>query len=176
MSRRSWMIIGFVMVLAIAACGGDDGADDNGTTQAPGNTTPTTTAAAPSGGGGGGGGGGAAGGELVFGDETITSSGARCFLQEQDAFGGGTIHATAQATGVNAAGEDVLIDWTRFGEDTQFAGDDVLVNIGPEEFASRTDIGTLTIDGSTVRSPDLTFTIFRDTGMVEIPGSFEINC
>jgi hypothetical protein len=180
--RRTWVVVGLVLVVVAGACGGGDDtsepADSPTTTAAAsGDDTPVTTADAPTTtapAGGGGGGGGA--GELKLGDETIALGTPRCFLQEQDAFGGGTILATAQASGVNAAGDDVLIDWTRFGDDTQFAGDDVLVNIGAEEYASKTDIGTLTLDGSTVTSPELTFTVFRDNDMIQIPGSFEINC
>ena len=141
--KRSWMIAVVALVMVAAACGGDDdgAAADAGTTAADaGNpATPATTAApeaagteapsggddepAPSGGGNG--------GELVLGDETITFDSARCFLQEQDAAaGGGKILFVVQAFGTNAAGEQIAIDVSRYDEDSQFTGDDIIVDIG----------------------------------------------
>ena len=124
-------------------------------------------------------GGGAGGGTLTIGDETITLVSSRCFLEEQDAAaGGGKILFVGQGTGTNAAGDDVLLDVSRYNEDSQFAGDDVLVDIGDFEtgysLSSTSDIGTVQLDGRTLSADGLSFTNFDDFS--EVPGSFVLNC
>ncbi len=123
------------------------------------------------------------GGTLVFGGGLIALDSARCFLQEQDAVGGGKILFVAQAFAVTAGGDEIALDVSRYDEDSQFAGDDVKIEIShPEErelamsLSSIGDIGTVTLDGSSVTSAgDLTFTSEVDDS-IEFIGSFEINC
>jgi hypothetical protein len=175
MSRRSLLATVLVLALIAAGCGGDD--DSTGdtsasttraaTTAAPGDTTPTTTAAAPSSGGGN--------GQLVLGDETIAFDSTRCFLEAQDAAGGGgKILFVAQGFGTNAAGDDVTVDISRYDEDSQFTGDDVLIDFADVSLQSRTDIGTISVDGRTLSADGLSFRNMSDFS--EIAGSFEINC
>lgn len=118
---------------------------------------------------------------LVLGDETITFDSARCFLEEQDAAaGGGKILFVAQAFGTNAAGDELVIDVSRYDEDSQFEGDDIIIDIGDifsEDAVSLGGggpIGTVTVDGSNLSADDLTFNNFDDFS--EHTGSFEINC
>ncbi len=125
--------------------------------------------------------GGGNGGTLVLGDETIAFDGARCFLQEQEAAaGGGKILFVVQAFGTNAAGDQLSIDVSRYDEDSQFTGDDIIVDIGDPfsdeavSLMASADLGTVAIDGSTLSAGALTFVNFDD--MSEQGGSFEINC
>lgn len=176
-------MIGVVAIAALvmAACGGDDdsssasdGADataDAGGQDGESSGDDEQPAA----------GGGSGGGTLVLGGETIAFDSARCFLEEQDAAaGGGKILFVAQAFGANAAGDEVAIDVSRYDEDSQFAGDDIIVDIGDPfgadavSLTAKDVIGTVTVAGSDLSAEDLTFRDF-DTG-TEQPGSFEINC
>lgn len=165
-------------VLFVAGCGDDDdtsGADaagtvDDGASQS-GDDTGTETTAGDTGEASSGGGGA---GTLVFAGEEIALGPGRCYLQEQPAAaGGGSILATAQASGTTAAGDPVNIDFTRYSEDSQFAGDDVTVDVGPlgqsESHAGRAPEGTVSIDGGTVSATD-----FPVDGTDTI--SFSIDC
>ena len=121
-------------------------------------------------------------GFLMLGDERIDFDSARCYLQDQDAFGGGTIHATAQAYGTDAAGEEVLFDFTRFGADTDFEGDDVNVTVGDYtagesvDYFGGADLGTFSIVGSTVTGTGFNLQSFDFDEPVDLPSSFEVNC
>ena len=177
---HSVILAAAALTMFVVGCGGDDdSSDDAGDAPA----AVDDSGASESGGDAGGGGAtaGAGGGTLELGAETITFERARCFLEEQDAAaGGGKILFTAQAFGTNAAGDEVVIDVSRYDEDSQFAGDDIIVDIG-DPFSDTavslnavTDIGTVSVDGSTLSASGLTFTNFDDFS--EQPGSFEINC
>lgn len=181
--RRTWLIGAAALVLILAACGGDDDgatgadADAPGTTAAPSDAGSAATSdddepAAPSGGDGG---------ELVLGAETITFDSARCFLQEQEAAaGGGKILFVGQAFGTNAAGEEVMVDVSRYDEDSQFYGDDILVDIGDPfsddlvSYLGGADSFIVSLDGSTLSADGLTFRNFDDD--TELSGSFRIDC
>lgn len=194
LSARKVIALAAAASLALAACGGDDDEDAGNDAGA------ASTAESDSGNDAGGdngddggdgddgddgnddaGGGGGGGGTLVLGDETITLDSARCFLQEQDAAaGGGKILFVAQGFGVDAAGDDVIVDVSRYDQDSQFAGDDILVDIG-DPFAgdsvgwsARGPEGTVELDGSNLSADDLTFQNSDD--LSEAPGSLEINC
>jgi hypothetical protein len=176
--RHTWVIAALTLALIATGCGDDDDAaapadtaapaaadDDNGS----GGEDPP---ASPSGGNGG---------ELVLGDETITFDSARCFLEEQEAAaGGGKILFVAQAFGTNAAGDQVAIDVSRYDEDSQFTGDDIIVDIGDpfsDDAVSLTangDIGTVTVDGPNLSASGLTFNNFDDNS--QLSGSFQISC
>jgi len=187
-----WTAIGLVVAVPLAACGGDD--DDAGESDA--GTAADDSAAASDGGDSGAdtagepagddnaadqGSGGGGGGTLVLGDETIELESARCFLQEQEAAaGGGKILFVAQGFGATAAGDELVLDVSRYDEDSQFAGDDMTVDIGDPfsadavSLSATGEIGTVTVDGSNVSADDVTFSDF-DSG-TEQTGSFEINC
>jgi len=147
--------------------GSSDGGSSDGGTSDGGGQTPTPSANA---------------GFLMLGDERIDFDNALCYLQDQDAFGGGTIHATAQATGTNAAGEEVLFDFTRFGADTDFEGDDVSVTVGDYttgaavEYLDVIALGSVSIQGNTVAGTGFNLTSFDFDEPVELASSFEINC
>lgn len=171
--RRSVAALALLAV-ALTACGGDDDASDGAPSDAQNDEAGEEDATAQAGSGSG-------GGTLTIGDETITLDRARCFLEEQDAAaGGGKILFVAQGFGTNAAGEDVTLDVSRYDEDSDFAGDDILVDIGDVLAGESVGlsaggvIGTVTVDGSTLSADGLTFTNFDDA--TDQPGSFEINC
>lgn len=184
MKIRSVALSLLVLMLVAAACGDDDSG------------TPVPTTAAPQTGGSSGDGGtdsGDAGsgdtptpaanaGFLMLGDERIDFDSALCYLQDQDAFGGGTIHATAQATGTDSAGEEVLLDFTRFGADTDFEGDDLSVTVGDYttgdsvEYRDVIDLGSVSIQGNSVIATGFNVTSFDFDEPVELAASFELNC
>ncbi|HSM01493.1 MAG TPA: hypothetical protein VK960_03490 [Acidimicrobiia bacterium] len=174
MKTRHMFLAILVVVLVGAACGDDDA------------TTPTT--AAPGGQTDAGSNGGtptpsASGGFLTLGDETIQFDSARCFLQEQEAAaGGGSILATGQGFGTNSEGVEVSLDFTRFSEESDFAGDDILVDIGDPfsgdtvGYAARVDIGVVSIEGNLVSASGLTFESFDEGAESPLEGAFELNC
>lgn len=175
--RTRMTIVGVAALLALfaAACGGDDdsadiGSDDDSAGAAD-DTTDSDDAPAASGGGGG--------GELILGDETISLDSARCFLEEQDAAGGGgKILFVGQGFGVNAAGDEVILDVSRYDEDSQFTGDDIIVDVGDFEtgvsWDAAADLGTVQLDGRTMAADGLTFVNWDDFS--EVSGSFVLNC
>ncbi len=127
------------------------------------------------------------GGTLVFAGGAIALDSAECFLEEQDAAGGGKILFAAQALAIAAGGDGIVLEASRYDEDSQFTGDHVKIDIipgagdpeepqgTPESFSSIGDIGTVTADDSSVASAgDLTF--ISDAYDGEFIGSFEINC
>ncbi len=143
----------------------DDGAGDDGATDEGGDEQ------APTGGGGG--------GTLVFDGEEIALDGARCFLEEQEAAaGGGSIEFVAQGSGTNAAGEEVALDVSRYSEESQFAGDDVTIDIGPlmesVGYSGKEPAGTVTVDGNVVSAEG--FPVLSSEDMSEVTVSFTINC
>lgn len=155
------------------AGGTDDGATDDGSDS---EDEPATDDAAADDGSAEQGGGA---GTLVLGGEEIDLGSGRCFLEEQPAAaGGGSILAVAQASGTTAAGEEVLIDFTRFSEDSQFAGDDVSVDVGPiadsVSYRGSTPVGTVSIDGDVVSASDLPLQNTDDGS--EVTASFTISC
>lgn len=148
---------------------GDDGAEDGGAGD--GDAEAGDDAATPAAGGAG---------FLLLGDEEIALGPGRCFLQPQeDVGGGGTIELTGQAAGTNAAGDEVVIDFTRFGEDSDFAGDDVNITIGDpfsddaESTFGSAPIGTVSLDGNVLSGTDFPA---RDEAGDELSISFEISC
>jgi hypothetical protein len=175
------------LALFAGACGDDDdgaatrsvdeGSDDMGDADDDmGDADDGSSGDAPTGGGGGGGG----GGTLTFGDETISLDRALCYLQEQPVAGSeGTIELTAQGHGTNAAGDPVVIDFSRFSEDSLFAGDDISVDIGDprgddfQGYTARLDIGGVARDGNVFSATDVSFV--GDMGE-EVVGSFRIEC
>jgi hypothetical protein len=123
--------------------------------------------------------GGGEAGSLVLDGETIELGPGLCFLEEQpSAGGGGSILATAQAQGSNAAGEDVRIDFSRYSEDSDFAGDDVSIDVGAlgesTGYSGNEPEGAVSIDGNVVSATDFPVMSFDDGS--EITVSFTINC
>lgn len=166
---------GAAALLLLGACG-DDGDAGSG--------DPTDSEDTGTGDGGGGGestgGGGTGSGTLVIDGETIELS-ARCFLESQpSAGGGGNILFNAQGEGTNAAGEDVLLDVSRYDEESQFAGDDISIDIGDVfsgeavSIGGLTDAGAITVDGSTLSAEDQPL-LNTDDGSTSTV-SFELNC
>ena len=118
-------------------------------------------------------------GSLTVDGEDIELNPGRCLLEEQpSAGGGGVLEATAQGTGTNRAGDQVVVDFTRYSADSQFAGDDVSVTIGDPfdgatELGGTADSGTVAIDGFEVSATD--FEVSDESGTTQAI-SFTINC
>lgn len=121
---------------------------------------------------------GSGAGTLTLGGETITLESSRCFLQEQTA-AGQKILWTAQASGTNAAGDDVIVDVSRYDASSQFAGDDLSVDIGDPRSPSfvgwggRYATGTIFLSGKTVSGSGLEVT---DDDLQTVTVTFDINC
>lgn len=189
--RVTRILVASALVLALSTGCGDS---DDGDTAAPGSTTDPAAAAPATDGSPGGeddapdsdgdamdavasGG----GGRLVLGDETIEFEQVLCTFEPQDAAaGGGQILFVGQATGVDAEGRDVVLDVSRYDQDSQFEGDSVMVDIGDVTsgdtvgLASTSPTGTVTVDGSTLRADDVTLLNAEDGS--ERTASFEITC
>lgn len=187
--RRLIVAFACACTLFLVACGGDDeDADARGVTD-PTEATPRadgddpagsedeeTASDAPATGGSSSGG----SGTIVLGDETIEFDEVQCTLDPQEAAaGGGQILFVGQGLGVDADGQDVLLDVSRYDEDSQFAGDVVSVEIGDimagdnTSLESRTAAGTVEVEGSTIRA-EVTLTDFTESS--ELSASFEISC
>lgn len=184
MQRLLSFLIAGALALALVGCGDDDVADDtstgdessdqvgksadNGEDDA--GTDDSGEAADGSGGGG----------TLIWDGEEIALDSSQCTFEEQEAAaGGGTIEFVAQATGSTEAGDDVLIDVSRYSEESQFAGDDVSINIGDyatgASFRGNEPAGAVSEDGSTVEASD--FPMMSDEDFSdERTVSFSIDC
>lgn len=163
MRPRHILLSLLVLGLIAASCGDDDAA-----TPAPqGSTTAAPQASGTSGSGSDG------AGSVTFDGETTSLGGARCFLEEQDAGGGGKILATAQASGTGADGGAVSIDFTRYDEDSRFTGDDLHVTVGGSDYMGVADLGTVVIDGRRLSGSGFTL---RGDDFSEHSASFELNC
>lgn len=122
---------------------------------------------------------GAGGGTLTFDGEEIALDSSRCTFEEQDAAaGGGTIEFVAQGTGTTAAGDEVLVDVSRYSEESQFAGDRVSITIGDfatgASYSGSDDAGTVSEDGATVEADD--FPLVSDDDLSETTITFSIDC
>ncbi|MDW3218068.1 MAG: hypothetical protein R8F63_05590 [Acidimicrobiales bacterium] len=189
-------ILGILALLALVAAGcgddsGDDGtsagaddssaADDGSSDDSSADDSSADDSSGDDSGSTDGSGGGGTGGTVVLGDETITLDSARCFLQEQDAAaGGGKILFNAQGYGTNAAGDELVVDLTRWDEDSQFTGDDIIVDIGDPfsddavSYSATGEIGMITVDGSNLSTGEILFTNFDP--FEELPGSVQLSC
>lgn len=132
MKSRSIILLVACLSLVVAACGGGDGEGGAASPPAaatdPAATDPATTARAATGPPAEGPGGDST---VTLGDEVIAlDGGPGCYTEPQDTAGGGQILVTAQLSGTTAAGEPVLIDFTRYDEESMFTGDDVSLAIG----------------------------------------------
>lgn len=175
LSLRAPLTFLLAVILAIlTACGGDDENNDaselSADTSAGGGSS--NQAADMSSGNGG---------TLTLGDEVIELNNARCFLEEQDVAGSaGKILFNGQGFGTTPAGEEFVLDVSRYDEDSMFTGDDIGVDVGDPRgadsysWSGSADLGTIEQAGSTLRAEGLTFR-HSDDGR-EIAGAFELNC
>lgn len=173
--------------LVVAGCGGDDSTssstDDNTAVSAASETAaPAAAPAATTAGGGGAA--SASGSTLTLAGETIALTTVRCHLQPQDAAGvGGKILFVVQAEGTDAAGEPVLIDISRYDDDSMFPGDAVEIVVGDyladeaQNYSGSSPVGTVTLDGSMASADDLVVQLLDDTGgSSDHTASFRITC
>ena len=126
----------------------------------------------------GGGSGGSGAGTLTLGDETIALGPGRCYLKEQTA-AGQKILWTAQASGTTAAGDPVIVDVSRYDASSQFAGDDLSIDIGDPRspsfvgWSGTYDSGTIALSGKTVSASGVEV---RNDDLETMTASFEIGC
>jgi hypothetical protein len=119
------------------------------------------------------------GGTLELGDETIALDSARCYLQEQTV-GRSTIELTAQATGTNADGETVILDFSRYAEGDQFEGDDINIDVGDPtaadfyQYIGSLDYGEVDVSGSSLSRSG--FDVRHSETNESVPASFQIEC
>ncbi len=70
-------------------------------------------------------------GTMILGDEEITIDQLLCYFEEQPRAGlGGVFTHTAQGSGVNSAGEPVILDMSRARGDDGVVEDDIIIDIG----------------------------------------------
>lgn len=107
-------------------------------------------------------------GTLTVGDEVIDLDHVRCFLEEQDVAGSdGKILLTGQGFGTTASGDELVLDVTRYDEDSLFTRDDIQVDIRDplgDDFYSwdgSADLGTIERDDSTLASRRIDVPAFR---------------
>lgn len=179
------------LALVAAACGGsDEDASESNTSPAQGAEEVTTTSGessddvdpaaengaqpeAPSG--------GAGSGTIDVGGEVIEIDRVMCHLESQPAAaGGGNILFVVQGHGTDAAGEDVMIDISRYDEGSSFAGDHVDVVIGDifsedvRNVVAVVDEGTVTLDGSRAYASDVMATDYES--FEDLSVSFDLSC
>ncbi len=184
MKRLLSFLVAGTLSLALLGCGDDDTADDAtvgddpsdqvdesgaGDESSETDDSEETTSGAS----------GAGGGTLTFDGEEIALDSSRCTFEEQDAAaGGGTIEFVAQGTGTTAAGDEVLVDVSRYSEESQFAGDRVSITIGDfatgASYSGSDDAGTVSEDGATVEADD--FPLVSDDDLSETTIAFSIDC
>jgi len=164
------------LALIAGACGGDDDSTSPESSSSAGTSDAGSESSGSSSGGSGG------GGTLIVDGETIALDSARCFLEEQDAVaGGGKIVFVVQAYGSNAAGDPLVLDVSRYDEDSMFTGDEIIIDFGDPasddavSWTASTELGTIAVDGSSVSAEAVT--LVDTDAMVNIElSSFEINC
>lgn len=176
LARGLGSVVAAAVLIGLTGCGDDDGDDTSA-----GSETPSENEAQPADEGAASGspdGGGGGGGVVTIGSETIELDQTRCYLQPQDAAaGGGTIEYNAQGTGTDAEGNEVLVDLSRYSEESQFAGDDARIQFGPPGELLRDYAmvdGSIVVEGSTLTITDATFRD-NDDGS-EAAGSLQLDC
>ena len=193
MRSKRLLALLFVFVIVAAACGDDsdsssDGGGDEAASEADANSSDeaTDTGSEADGSDEGGSedpsGGDAADGAstLTFDGEEIALSSLGCFAEEQEV-AGSIITLAAQASGTNAAGEDVLVDFARYAAGgTVSEGDDVLIDIGPlgasTSYNANLPIDTASVDGDVLTVPETTYTSFDDGTEVTVTASVTMAC
>jgi len=167
------------VALLVAGCG-DDGDDDAAPTQET-DSDATDSGATGAGDPGGSGGSGGGSGTVVLDGEAVELATVRCFLESQPAAaGGGNILFVVQGEGANADGETVMVDISRYDDESMFAADVVDLYIGDVttgdaiEVSASVPTGTVTLEGSNVRADDLAAEDFE--ALTEHTISFDIDC
>jgi hypothetical protein len=110
------------MLLIVGACGGDDddGADDGDASTEDAAGDDSTGAI-----------GGSASGTATFGDEELSIDIVRCYFEEQPRAGlGGVFTHTAQASGTNSEGVEIVIDMSRARGEDGVVSDDISYDVG----------------------------------------------
>lgn len=176
-------------LLLLTGCSSDDtsGPGDTAAEQDPATAEDDTGDGASDDGEGDDDGGATAGGQgtLTIDGEQATVDRVFCALEPED-LSGQIIEVSAQARGATAGGEDVLLDFTRFGEGPAPEGDSVSVTFGDvtspdaKSFSSMAGAGlppagTVSVDGSAVSVTDLALAD-EDGGSAEVTVSFDLQC
>ena len=120
-------------------------------------------------------------GTLTLDGAAIELTGVRCYLEPQNAAaGGGKILFTGQGVGKDTTGADVRLDVSHYDADSQFAGDDITVNIGeitnPDSYGLQGSDSpdVISKDGSTISAQDVELN--KDDRSETKTVSFELHC
>ena len=120
-------------------------------------------------------------GSIVLDGETISLDDVRCFLEPQPAAaGGGNILFVVQGEGENPQGEAVMIDISRYDDDSTFAGDLVDIYVGDYmagdalELSAMTPAGSVELVGSTATAEGLIVEDVESGSSTSV--SFSIDC
>lgn len=121
------------------------------------------------------------GGSIVLDGETIPLDDVRCFLEPQPAAaGGGSILFVVQGEGENPQGEPVMIDISRYDDDSTFAGDLVDIYVGDLkagdalQLSAMTPTGSVELAGSTATAEGLSVEDVESGSSASV--SFSIDC
>lgn len=192
MPSKRLLALLFVFVFVIAAACGDDsdsssngGGDDTSSEIDPGSGDEATDTGSDDDGSDEGGseevsrgepGGGAS--TLTFDGEEIALNARGCYAERQEV-AGSIITLTAQASGTNAAGEDVIVDFTRFAPGgTVGESDDILIDIGPlgatTTYQAALPFESIPVDGGVLTVAETAFSSFDDGS--EVTASVLIVC
>jgi hypothetical protein len=188
-SRSSIAGVLVAMLLIVGACGGDDddSADDDSaddsdasTGDAADNTQPSDDGNDDSTGGAGGG----ASGTATFGDEELSIDIVRCFFEEQPRAGlGGVFTHTAQASGTNSDGVEIVIDMSRARGEDNVVSDDISYDVG-DPFDQETFVGwggggpegTLEFGDNSASGTNVEMTTYDVDGAEPTPLTFNFSC
>jgi hypothetical protein len=115
---------------------------------------------------------------LMFDGEEIALDARGCFAERQEV-AGSIITLSAQASGTNAAGEGIIVDFTRFAPGGTVAeGDDILIDIGPlgetRTYQANLPFESVPIDSGVLTVAETMFTSFD--GLSDVTVSVLIAC
>lgn len=163
--------------LLLAGCGGDD----DGNTEAGSDGGSTSSDAASSGGDDSSSSTGASGGGVInLGGEEIAIERLLCYFEEQPRAGlGGVFTHTAQGQGVNAAGDAVLVDFSRAVAEDGTVEFDLTVDVGDfrsADFVGYRGSGDEIIFGDNSASVNTALVNFDDFDAAPVNLSFDLAC
>jgi hypothetical protein len=184
MVRKNFLVLLLAFAFVVVACGDDDSSSDDGGDEPQSETTEggeseTDDAASDESDSSDVSAGGAS--SVTLDGEEIALDALGCYSEEQEV-AGSIITLTAQASGTNAAGENVIVDFTRFAPGgTVSESDDMLIDIGPlgesTNYRANLPYNSVEVVDGVLTVSETTFTSFGDDGtQVEATASVAIVC
>ena len=185
MARKNRLVLLVAFAFVVAACGDDDSSSDDGGDEPQSEDTASGDAETDDGESDEGDPGDASEGESAGGASSVTFDGEEialdalgCYSEEQEV-AGSIMTLTAQASGTNAAGENVIVDFTRFAPGgTVSESDDILIDIGPltdsRTYQANLPFESVTVVDGVLTVSETTFMSFDDG--TEVMVSIAIVC